>query len=982
MAPLQNNPGLEFLSFPSSSQLPVQHLETGFSQGASDNYLTYPTLPPPLIQNTAGHQFQSFPSSPCQLEAHYSLGANEINQANLSSQTPLIRLNEIVKCDADILNVNTASFQDLDDQFLKYSSPPPPLLSSNILTSQGKTAGPFDPLQQSYFSGNSGPFDPMQQMPPMQNPELQPGIQPSSENANLSLPYFPSGIFPIDFPGELRFDDNTTPDYLNWDTTDENVDQMEALLEEELAFENSIYSKPVYNGAPLTLHESLVSILSVALKYSLSGQLINSILGLIDLHLPREDNIFKKSLYLFKKYFSEIRGYSSYTYYCSKCLEKCDKSRGCLSCEKKTPLCCLILLSVVDQLKALMARKGFYSKLVPLRSRFNTSGYADIYDGELYKDYVKNNYIGELPSLSCEWYTDGAEMFKSAHISVWNLFLSINELPYCERYKKKNLLIPALWVGPAKPPTNLFFDAAKPELTKLGSGVEMEIADLGTSEEVSLKVTGGTGDTPARALVLNMVAHNGEYACQCCLQKGKCRDNCPGSVRVFPYDENQMIARTKENFESHGKWARKLKNIDPSKTYMGLHGTTPLSDFTIDPIRGTGIDIMHNLWGGCGKLNLSFFVDASSKYSSLPCHLNKLQRELVDDRLLKIKPPHYLTRVPKSIKEVASWQTSIHKSMCLYYDLPVLQDIVKEDYFIHYSTLVAAAQIINSDVITPDDLNVADLLFKKYVSRFPDLYQGDTYMTINVHLLLHLVFIVHQKGPAWASACFPLESVNGEILKLIHGPRYPEMQIVSSLHMSLCLEDLVNNLPTSATKDFCCDLLSTTENCKQFKFGENVIQGKWQQLERQPPEYLKMLISTHPSLQDFHITTFNYLRRKKILYAAESFRKTQARDSSAILYSYNNSTRTGIIKDFIRASQCQCKACLCDCRLFAVVQELEVVEVFKTLVPDVNVPNTHQYRRQETFILLPVCDLISVSVKMDIGSRLYISKRSNNQEIE
>ncbi|KAE8739351.1 hypothetical protein FOCC_FOCC015155 [Frankliniella occidentalis] len=491
-------------------------------------------------------------------------------------------------------------------------------------------------------------------------------------------------------------------------------------------------SPPLYRGATISLHESLVSILTLALKFSLSGQLLQSLLKLIDIHLAKEDNKFKASLYLFKKYFSNIKGASEYTYYCSLCYTKCDRNGSCTSCKKRTPQFCLITLPLVDQIKALMARPGFYSKLIPVASRFNSAGnISDIHDGKIYKEHLDKGLVNDVPHItgkclvsfnlvifnfniflplnyfilphSREWYADGAEAYKSAKVSVWNLFFSINELPYSERFKKENLLVPAFFL----------LKKSIAVLQTLAIGVPMYVADLNQTKHVKFVVVGGTGDTPARALLLNMVAHNGEYPCQFCLQKGKCREDCPG-VRVMPYNEEEMIPRTKENVKRHSELAKKMKPTITS--YKGFHGTTPLTKFTLNTVRATSIDSMHLVYGGLGKLNLAFFVDPSSSYTSLECHVSKLDRAIINERLLQIKPPHFITRVPKSIHEIGSWQTSVHKSMFLYYGLPVMKGIIKDSFLTHYATLVAATQYLNADTITPEQMIKASQLIRKYAS--------------------------------------------------------------------------------------------------------------------------------------------------------------------------------------------------------------------------------------------------------------------------
>ena len=54
---------------------------------------------------------------------------------------------------------------------------------------------------------------------------------------------------------------------------------------------------------------------------------------------------------------------------------------------------------------------------------------------------------------------------------------------------------------------------------------------------------------------------------------------------------------------------------------------------------------------------------------------------------------------------------------------------------------------------------------------------GEEYMTMNVHLLLHLLDTVKRLGPLWGHSCFPFESLNGYLLTLFHGTTHVDKQV-------------------------------------------------------------------------------------------------------------------------------------------------------------------------------------------------------------
>ncbi|KAK3926328.1 putative cysteine--tRNA ligase, mitochondrial [Frankliniella fusca] len=312
------------------------------------------------------------------------------------------------------------------------------------------------------------------------------------------------------------------------------------------------------------------------------------------------------------------------------------------------------------------------------------------------------------------------------------------------RFKKENILVPALWCGPVKPHGNTLLKAIFPDLQVLQKGVDMDIPKHNVQTVTGIVIC-GTGDLPARAMMLNMVAHNGESACQRCYQRGEPREGTFG-VRVFPYLPNrskELLPKEGANFNQDGMYPRDDANFNVdgiraltiAKHYAGLKGTTLLSKLTLLPVKGTGIDAMHLIYAGCGRKMLKMFVD--EKHSEVKGSVYKTHKTIVDERLLNIKPPAYITRVPKSTVELADWKTSMHKSFFLYYSLPVLKGIFTDLNLRHFSSLVAAVQLLNSDCVKENDLKNVEDLIDKFMSYFKDLY-GCEFLTLNFHLLCHL----------------------------------------------------------------------------------------------------------------------------------------------------------------------------------------------------------------------------------------------------
>lgn len=799
------------------------------------------------------------------------------------------------------------------------------------------------------------------------SPQPQQPSNLSSSSIFLQYPELlrpPSPISCLEFPEEQEADCD--------DEEEEEDGEEEEFMEPTGLDYTDVPHRPVYLGAPITLHESLVSILTLALTFSLSQECIKAILNLVYLHCRKEGNIFRKSMYFFKKYFAYIRGDVDYEYYCSKCFKRTTKE-GCENCKEggKSPkLCYIIKLSLIEQIKTMMKRKGFYSKLQLGRGRQDSNGeLRDLKDGALYKLHEELGLLDES-SLTFNWYTDGAALFKSSKMSVWPLYLTINELPFSERFCKENIIVPVLWCGPVKPHGNMLLHCLEPGLNELRKGVSMEVDSIGT-KVVKGVLIGGTGDTPARALMLHMVQHNGENSCQKCYQPGECREGHFG-VRVFPYAPKEMTPRNAENAKSDSNYARLTK----SDAYMGFKGITALSKLTLDPIRGTALDVMHLIYGGVCKINLKFFTD--DKYSKLNCNLSKVKRDKLNERLIGIKPPHYVTRVTKSVDDIAIWKTSEFKSLTLYYLPVILIGLIPRIHLLHFNTLVAAVQLLNAENVTSAMQEKAGKLLHKYVAYFEDLYDR-AYMTLSIHLLLHLMDLVKDCGPLWVTSCFPLESINGIIMKLVHGTRYAELQIASSLNTCLGLPDLVTNLGDGEISTFCKDLLTRTKKCDGLKVGTTLVIGKQEKVNKFPTslqECFKKL-----DLVEADVVSFQSLRKNRCLYVVESH--LTARDSSGVTYTENGETKVGIVTNFFLPAVCPClNRETCKCLIYAGITKLEKTTSFPTLVPDIDIPNTHGYHKLNEFCLITVDMLKDVCVKMIVDGKLYIAQRCNQKETE
>ena len=97
------------------------------------------------------------------------------------------------------------------------------------------------------------------------------------------------------------------------------------------------------------------------------------------------------------------------------------------------------------------------------------------------------------------------------------------------------------------------------------------------------------------------------------------------------------------------------------------------------------IDYMHAVLEGVAKRLLSTFLD--SKYHNY--RLGNVTKE-IDRRMLAIKPPEEFRRSPRSVSTLKQWKASEFRAWLLFYNIPVLGDLLPPDYSYHLSLLVSS----------------------------------------------------------------------------------------------------------------------------------------------------------------------------------------------------------------------------------------------------------------------------------------------------
>ncbi|XP_044582705.1 uncharacterized protein LOC123263800 [Cotesia glomerata] len=588
--------------------------------------------------------------------------------------------------------------------------------------------------------------------------------------------------------------------------------------EEDDEFRNLDYEQLLYPGAPLTVSQSMTLILSLLTRHNVTQTCLGDIIAVINSHCNHNNNnCFKNSLHKFRKFFSlskkgKIK--KKKHFYCSICQKNLKtENEVCDNCES-TKTAYFVELPIKSQLKELYRRPGFYECL---QQRFHPDvddddnpHIDDVYKGSLYQKFIEIGFLADRNNISLTWYTDGIPVYKSSKVSMWPVYLSINELPFAERTKRENeLLLLGLWFGSEKPNANNYFNKFYKQLKNLSEGIQITLAD-NQIIEVKAVLLIGTCDVPAKCQFFNFTYFMGSYGCPSCLWPGETYHLPPdGSshTHVYRYTLDPQI-RTSRKCVTFARLA-----LNDGSPHMGVKGPCALSKLMPDFIVGTAIDQMHCVFGGVVKKLLSLWFDPSNRGE--PYSLIDMSN-IINNRLINIKPPSFVHRMPRSTEDLVHWKASELKNWFFYYALPVMQEVMQQEYLEHFSLLVAGIALLNLDSITNAEINMASNFLHKFVREFENLY-GLKNCSINLHLLIHLPKCVLALGPLWANDCFRYEDLNGQYLNVIHGTRHIDSQVVRSHYQQLKVQKFFEQLPEGRMKDFCTKQKHNNKICDRLQ---------------------------------------------------------------------------------------------------------------------------------------------------------------------
>lgn len=339
--------------------------------------------------------------------------------------------------------------------------------------------------------------------------------------------------------------------------------------------------------------------------------------------------------------------------------------------------------------------------------------------------------------------------------------------------------------------------------------------------------------------------------------------------------------------------------METHSVVKGVKGPSWLQFFpAFHIISGIAVDYMHGVLLGVQKLLLELWF--LPKFGKENFNFQDKQ-ELVDKRLLGIKPTLNITRLPRSILDLKYWKASEYRSFLLYFGGPVLHDILDKDRFRHYLLLVNSMHILLKFGSTHNDINRAEEMLTKFCELFADLYDV-RFMRLNVHQLLHLPDSVRTLGPLYTHSCFSFEDKNGVLLKMIRGTQNIDNQIVTGVSFIQKLPELKEKciLKDSKSEEIYNAIESVTFLKKTQKIQEGIYAlGAVKEKLRSPKEQnaLEKFIGSTPFQVSFK--SFNRIEFKSYIIYGQNYSRMTKRDNSTVEYKSERNNRFGQVQFLI-----------------------------------------------------------------------------------
>jgi len=186
------------------------------------------------------------------------------------------------------------------------------------------------------------------------------------------------------------------------------------------------------------------------------------------------------------------------------------------------------------------------------------------------------------------------------------------------------------------------------------------------------------------------------------------------------------------------------------------------------------IEYMHLICIGVVKKLLTAWV--TGKYGK-KMKLSGRNQNLISKRLQHLTSycPREFARKPRSLADYKDYKATEGRQFVLYTGSIVLLNIMEQHGYMHFLLLHAAIRALCRPAISQTLLLFAKLALETFVKKCLDFYEH-TFLSYNVHALLHLTKDVERLGPLDSFSAFPYENNISFFRKYYRKPHRPLQQ--------------------------------------------------------------------------------------------------------------------------------------------------------------------------------------------------------------
>jgi hypothetical protein len=567
-----------------------------------------------------------------------------------------------------------------------------------------------------------------------------------------------------------------------------------------------------------------------------------------------------RSVYQIKKVLTTYMIYNfRYFILCYSCCEYSSfenhsntKKRQCQSCQgtlRLTDTKYFIHIPVKQQLTYIF--KKYFDEIIKFKESIlansDSNIIRDVYDGTVYKNIAKK-FGNDCIIMSLSLNTDGVQVFDVNKNSVWPLQLVMHFLPPHLRYRTENIIVTGLFYGRGGVDFLSYLKPVCEEFKEMENGFSVNVNNI----EYNLvpTITHCVCDLPAKAKMQGFVQYNGKFGCGFCHQRGESVPNIKNKKSTIRY----VIPENSPKLRTHNETAAIMIKLKKNEIKDGINKISPLLAFkNIDIVNCFGIDYMHAVLLGLMEKLFGFYLN--SKYYKEELHLSSIKQSVLDKRILSMKPTIDISRKPRSIlSDRHNFKANEMRSMLLYY-LPTtaLIGLHQKKYLDHFNLLSSSIYILSKNEISQNELQICRqnlLLFHKQYEQYFKIEN----VTMNLHLMHHLVDRVEKLGPLWAQSAFAYETNNGILVKSVKGT-------------SSVLPQIAKSYILKQTKNI-------QENPPKYT-NENLLLGLVKRIQLEPHE--KIALHQHYSFQK-SFPIYERAQVKKIVYTSARYKTIKSID--------------------------------------------------------------------------------------------------------